>query len=100
MLIKLVSAFLSVSLLIGCAIPTKEEVGDKWIGKNISEAIGKLGPPQFTTSLPGDITIYTWEQQYGSANAIRRSTGRTGLHVNKGGIIVDASQLSESLLCR
>ena len=84
--------------LSGC-VTTKEKVSSTWAGKNISEAIAELGPPQYTNKLPDGVTIYTWEKEYGSANATRRSTCRTGLHVNEKGIIIDASQLSESLLC-
>lgn len=97
---KLLATLLSVLLISGCATPTKKDVADKWVGKHISAAISELGPPQFTTPLPGDITIYTWEQKYGSAMAVSRATCRKGLHANKEGIIVDASQLSESLLCK
>jgi hypothetical protein len=83
-----------------CATPTSKDVQDRWVGKHINEAIATLGPPQQTTPLPGGVTIYTWEQVYGSAMAIRRSTCRTGLHANTDGVIVNASQLSESLLCK
>lgn len=97
---KVISALLSLSLIAGCAVPTKKEVADKWVGRHISEAISEMGPPQGTIPLPGGITIYTWEQQYGSAHAASRTTCRKGMHVNTEGRIVDASQLSESLLCR
>lgn len=100
MQLKTMTALLALSILVGCAVPTKKEVAQKWVGRNISEAIGELGPPQDSTSVPGGITIYIWEQQYGSANAVSRATCRKGLHVNTEGRIVDASQLSESLLCK
>lgn len=91
---------LLATLLMGCAMPTSKDVADQWVGKNIGQAIAKLGPPQNTTSIPGGITIYTWEKTYGSANATVRSSCRTGLHADKDGKIVEASQLSESLLCK
>lgn len=84
----------------GCAMPTSRDVSERWVGKSIGQAIAELGPPQNTIQLPGGVTIYTWEKTYGSANAITRSTCRTGLHANKDGKIVEASQLSESLLCK
>lgn len=94
---------LLVSLVIacsGCAMPTSQDVAAKWVGRSIGEAIAQLGPPQATTPLPGGVTIYTWETQYGSALAVQRATCRTGLHANQAGVIVSASQLSESLLCK
>lgn len=100
MQLSAITVLLALSILAGCAVPTKKEVAEKWVGRNISEAISELGPPQGTIPLPGGITIYTWEQQYGSAHAVSRATCRKGLHVNTEGRIVDASQLSESLLCR
>ena len=84
----------------GCAMPTSKIVSERWVGKSIGQAISELGPPQNTTQLPDGVTIYTWEKTYGSANAVTRSTCRTGLHADKGGKIVEASQLSESLLCK
>lgn len=89
-----------LAALASCAMPTSQDVAARWKGKNIGEAISQMGPPQGTTQLPNGVTIYTWEQTYGSANAIKRSTCRTGLHANKEGVIVAASQLSESLLCK
>lgn len=86
--------------LAACAMPTSKDVSDRWVGKNIGVAIAQLGPPQSTVPLPDGVTIYTWEQQYGSAMAIKRATCRTGLHANKEGTIIAASQLSESLLCK
>ena len=88
---------LCVLFLTGCAT-TREEVSSTWKGRTISEAIAELGPPQYTTVLPDGITVYTWEKEVPST----RSKGPrciTGLHVDKEGIIVDASQKSESLLC-
>jgi len=93
-------ATLIVLCLSACAVPTKQDVAQQWVGRNITEAVSEFGPPQFVTPLPGGITIYTWEQQYGSSTAISRATCRKGLHVNAQGQIVDASQLSESLLCK
>lgn len=97
-----VSALVSIavcSLAAGCSVPTSESVSREWTGRTISEAIRELGPPTSTTSLPDGITIYGWEEQYGSATAVSRATCRKGLHVNSEGVIVEASQLSESLLC-
>lgn len=97
---KKVILVLVVAILISaCAVPTSKDVADRWVGRNITQAIAVLGPPQSATTIPGGITIYTWEQTYGSANAISRATCRKGLHVDNNGMIVDASQLSESLLC-
>ena len=91
---------LSLSLLVACAVPTKKDVADKWVGRNITEAVAEMEPPSGTMPLPGGITIYIWEQHHGAAHAVSRATCRKGLHVNAEGRIVDASQLSESLLCR
>ncbi|WP_442592880.1 hypothetical protein ACSBPU_15440 [Parapusillimonas sp. JC17] len=84
----------------GCATPTSESVAAKWKGKNITEAVQVLGPPQSTMPMPDNITIYTWEEQFGSANAAVRGYCRTGLHVDHKGTIVAASQVSRSLLCK
>lgn len=97
---KLAISLSAFFLIVGCAVPTKKSVSEKWVGHNISEAISEMGPPQGTTHLPGGTIIYMWEQIYGSANAVSRATCRTGLHVNSDGRIIDASQISESLLCR
>lgn len=97
---KRVLITLIAAALGACAMPTSKDMQDRWVGKTIGEAVSTLGPPQYTTALPGGVTVYTWEQVYGSANAIRRSTCRTGLHANAEGVIVSASQVSESLLCK
>lgn len=85
--------------LAACSVPTRESVLSQWQGRHISEAITQLGPPQQKTEIHGETTVYTWEKEYGSDRAIMRSTCRTGLTVNEDGIIVDAAQVSESLLC-
>ncbi len=97
---RLVATAVLLAALTACAMPTSKDVEARWGGHEIGEAISQMGPPQNTTVLPSGVTIYTWEQTYGSATAVRRSTCRTGLHVDKSGKIVGASQLSESLLCK
>ncbi len=98
--IKIFSALLAITWGIsGCSVPNSQTVSAKWQGKNISQAISTYGPPSRTVTLPDGLTIYVWEEQYGSANAPSRATCRRGLHVNSQGLIVAASQLSESLLC-
>lgn len=92
---------LCMATLIGCAIPTKESVLKEWSGRNLTEALSELGPPSRTIQMPKGITIYIWEQEYGSSTSISRAKCSKGLHVDQDGLIVDASQLSESLLlCR
>jgi hypothetical protein len=97
---KLLASLLPLLFVVGCAVPTKKDVADKWVGKHISAAISELGPPTSTTPLPDGVTIYTWSEEYGSATAVSRAQCRKGLHANKEGIIVDASQMSGSLLCK
>lgn len=100
MLLRALSASIIAGTIAGCATPTSESVAAKWKGKSISEAMHVLGPPQSSFVTPDNITIYTWEEQYGSANAAVRGYCRTGLHVDTAGTIVDASQVSRSLLCK
>lgn len=100
MLLRALSAFITAIVIAGCATPTSESVTAQWKGKNISEAIQVLGPPQSSLTMPDNITIYTWEEQYGSSTAAVRGYCRTGLHVNTQGVIVGASQVSRSLLCK
>ncbi|CDN87306.1 hypothetical protein [Hydrogenophaga intermedia] len=96
---RIVATAVLLGALSACAMPTTQDVEARWKGQRIEQAVAVLGPPQATTPLPGGVTVYTWEKTYGSANAIKRSTCRTGLHANQEGVIVAASQLSESLLC-
>lgn len=91
--------FATIFLMSGCSVPNSESVSAQWQGKSINQAIAAYGPPSRTVVLPDGITIYVWEEQYGSSNAPSRATCRRGLHVNANGVIVGASQLSESLLC-
>lgn len=91
---------LCMATLIGCAIPTKESVVEEWAGRNLTEALSELGPPSRTIQMPEGITVYIWEKEYGSANSISRAKCSKGLHVDQDGLIVDASQLSGSILCR
>lgn len=100
MLLRALSALLIAMVIAGCATPTSESIAAQWKGKTISEAIQVLGPPQSSLTMPDDITIYTWEEHYGSSTAAVRGYCRTGLHVNSQGIIVGASQVSRSLLCK
>ena len=102
---KLNLIFLAILLaqfvsMAGC-MPTRQDVLTEWKGHNISEATAKLGPPSYTTPLPGGVTIYVWEDEYGSASSISRAKCIKGLHVNQEGIIIDASQHSGSaFLCK
>lgn len=98
--ISMLVGLIAVTLLIGCATPTSESMANKWKGRKISEAMQVLGPPNSTMPLPNGIMIYTWEEQYGSSTAAVRGYCRTGLHVDTTGTIVDASQVSRSLLCK
>ena len=95
----LISVVAAIILLAGCAVPTKETVGQKWLGRSLKEAISEFGPPTSSMVLPGGVTMYIWETSYGAANAPSRAVCRTGLVVDSKGKIVDVSQLSESLLC-
>ena len=98
--LKVCLVLCSYLLVASCATPTRDDVIEKWEGRDISEAFAVMGPPQEKMTLSSEITVYIWEQKYGSANAISRATCRKGLHVNSKGKIVDASQHSGSLLCR
>lgn len=93
-------SLLCMATLIGCAIPTKESVVEEWAGRNLTEALSELGPPSRTIQMPEGITIYIWEEEFGSADSISRAKCSKGLHVDQDGLIVDASQLSETMLCR
>jgi hypothetical protein len=99
-LMSLVILIMVSACFSGC-MPTRQEVLSEWKGHSISEAIAKLGPPSYTTPLPGNVTIYVWEDEYGTANSISRAKCLKGLHVNAEGIIIDASQHSGSaFLCK
>lgn len=100
MLRRALIVVVTVLAIVGCATPTSESITAKWKGKNISEAMQMFGPPQSTAAMPGNVTVYTWEEQFGSATAAVRGYCRTGLHVDSSGTIIGASQVSRSLLCK
>lgn len=97
MLKKLAVVAIMLATLAGCAIPNRQDVLNKWLGRSIQEATMELGPPHRTVPMPMGGMMYVWEQQYGRQ---METLCRTGLQVDYTGIIIDASQQSNSLLCR
>ena len=85
-----------LALLAGCALQSSDTVAKAWTGKHLREAMAKLGPPTYTTPLPGGDVLYVWQENFGNNN---QAVCRKGLQVNAQGVIVGASQQNGSLLC-
>lgn len=67
--------FLLIATLSGCAIPTRENLLEAWMGHQESELVASLGEPDTTVRNREGMRILTWDDRGCNKSFVVDNTG-------------------------